>query len=200
MRHWEESKQKYLTTKNIRVIIKERLRPLFCFVEEDEMSYLAAFALGCTLTYLMTVLSSSFNASRILEESCLTFAFLIIAGYETNAEQVELIIANNKMDKKEADRFRKESNRSFEEYVDKKIDIIFKIEKLISCENIKLFIPNKETASKIGIEIKKDNFEASYLSNFKILATEIAIPDLLTPGTRDSIWKKPINKTDFKLK
>ena len=69
------------------------------------MSYLAAFALGCTLTYLMTVLSSSFNASKILEDSCLTFAFLIIAGYETNAEQVELIIANNKMSEEEAKRF-----------------------------------------------------------------------------------------------
>merc|ERR1711968_3650 len=127
-----------------------RLRPLFCFVEEDEMSYLAAFALGCTLTYLMTVLSSSFNASRILEESCLTFAFLIIAGYETNAEQIELIIANNKMDKKEADRFRKESNRSFEEYVDKKIDIINKnippshhnIVKFKNFKELKVFVVN----------------------------------------------------------
>jgi hypothetical protein len=95
-------------------------------MEEDKMIYLAAFALGCTLTYLITVLSSSFNASKILEESCMTFAFLIIAGYETNAEQAELVIANNKMGKAEAERFRKESNRSFEEYVNKKIDIINK--------------------------------------------------------------------------
>jgi hypothetical protein len=150
MRHWEESKQKYLTTKNIRVIIKERLRPLFCFMEEDKMSYLAAFALGCTLTYLMTVLSSSFNASKILQDSCLTFAFLIIAGYETNAEQVELIIANNKMSEEEAKRFRRESDKSFEEYVNKKIDIINKnippahhnIVKFKNFQELKVFVVN----------------------------------------------------------
>ena len=88
------------------------------------MSYLIVFALGCTLTYLMTVISSSMNASKILEEAAMTFAFLIIAGYETNAEQIELVIANNKMSEAEAKAFRQRSNESFEEYVNSKIDVV----------------------------------------------------------------------------
>ena len=52
----------------------------------------------------------------------------------------------------------------------------------------------------MGIEIKKDIFAESTLSNFKNLAAVIAIPDLLTPGIKDKICKNPINKADFKLK
>ena len=35
---------------------------------------------------------------------------------------------------------------------------------------------------------------------FKNLAAVIAIPDLLTPGIKDKIWKTPINTADFKSK
>ena len=88
------------------------------------MSYFVVFALGCTLTYLMTVLSSFMKSSEILKEALMTFAFFIIAGWETNAEQIEFVIANNKMNNREAAEFRKKSNKSFEKYVDRKIDII----------------------------------------------------------------------------
>ena len=47
-----------------------------------------------------------------------------------------------------------------------------------------MLIPKKLTANNIGIEIKKEIFDESYLLNFRILETEIAIPDLLTPGIR----------------
>ena len=90
------------------------------------MSHFIMFALGCTLTYLVTVLSSSIRASTILESAARTFAFLIITGYETNAEQAELLIANNRMSESEASDFRKKSNKSFEEYVNKKIDFVNK--------------------------------------------------------------------------
>ena len=50
------------------------------------------------------------------------------------------------------------------------------------------------------VDIKKDIFAASVLLNFKNLATVIAIPDLLTPGTKDKICNKPIMIADLKLK
>ena len=39
---------------------------------------------------------------------------------------------------------------------------------------------------------KNDIFADSYLLNFNILAPEMTIPDLLTPGINDKICKKPI--------
>ena len=46
-------------------------------------------------------------------------------------------------------------------------------------------ILKKLTAAKVGIDNKKDIFTASSLLNFNILAAEIVIPDLLTPGSKD---------------
>ena len=48
------------------------------------------------------------------------------------------------------------------------------------------------TAPRVGIDNKKDNLAASVLLKLRILEAEIIIPDLLTPGTKDIIWKKPI--------
>ena len=80
---------------------------------------------------------------------------------------------------------------------DNKIDIKFNIEKFKSSEVAKFFKPNNETAPRVGIESKKDIFAASNLLKFKNLAAVIEIPDLLTPGTKDSIWNKPIKITDL---
>ena len=88
----------------------------------------------------------------------------------------------------------------YEKINDKKIDAKFKIEKLRFSEIIKLFIPKILTAASVGIDKKKDILAESYLLKFKNLAVEIVIPDLLTPGTKDSIWRKPIIIADFKLK
>ena len=52
---------------------------------------------------------------------------------------------------------------------------------------IKFFIPNKETAPKIGIETKNDILAASTLLKPNNLAAVIAIPDLLTPGIKAKI-------------
>ena len=120
------------------------------------MSHLIMFALGCTLTYLVTVLSSSISASTILESAARTFAFLIIAGYETNAEQVELLIVNNRMSEAEANDFRKKSSKSFEDYVNKKIDFVNKnippahhnIIKFRNFKELKVFIVNTALKQK----------------------------------------------------
>ena len=53
--------------------------------------------------------------------------------------------------------------------------------------------PNTETAPRVGIDNKKDILAESNLLKFKNLAAVIEIPDLLTPGTNESIWKTPIN-------
>ena len=50
------------------------------------------------------------------------------------------------------------------------------------------------------MEIKKDIFADSTLSNPKNLAAVIAIPDLLTPGINAKICKDPIKIADLKLK
>ena len=57
-------------------------------------------------------------------------------------------------------------------------------------ESKRLLIPKIDTAPSVGIDNKNDIFAESYLLNFKILAAEIAIPDLLTPGTKDKTWKR----------
>ena len=67
------------------------------------------------------------------------------------------------------------------------IDIKFKVEKFVSLDDIILLKPKIDTAPKVGIESKKEIFAASYRLNLKILAAVIVIPDLLTPGTKDSI-------------
>ena len=43
----------------------------------------------------------------------------------------------------------------------------------------------KDTIVKAGIEIKNEIFAESNLLKFKNLLPVIAIPDLLTPGTKD---------------
>ena len=74
------------------------------------------------------------------------------------------------------------------------------MEKLISGDEIIFFKPYIETPASVGIDNKKEILAASTLLKFKILAAVIVIPDLLTPGIKDKIWKKPINKADFNVK
>ena len=83
---------------------------------------------------------------------------------------------------------------------DKKIEIKLNSETFASSLVNKFFKPNMETAPRVGIDNKKDILAASNLLKFKNLAAVIEIPDLLTPGTKESIWKKPIKIADLKLK
>ena len=61
-------------------------------------------------------------------------------------------------------------------------------------------IPWIETAPKIGIDNKKEIFVASSRLNPRNLAAVIPIPDLLTPGISEKIWKIPIVIADLNLK
>ena len=114
------------------------------------MLYLISFALGCVLTYLMTILSTSIKSSRILEESAKTFALLVMSGYEANSQQVEILIVNNNMNKEQAKFLRKKSEESFENYVDNKINIInqnippshHNIIKFKNFKELKLYVAN----------------------------------------------------------
>ena len=80
---------------------------------------------------------------------------------------------------------------------DRSIENKFKVEKNKSLDKIIFFIPKIETAPKVGIESKNEILAESYLLKLRNLAAVIDIPDLLTPGIRESIWKRPIIMADL---
>ena len=96
---------------------------LFVYVELI-MLIVLSFLMGCTFTYLITIISSSIKAAVILEEACDTFALMMLMGFETNKEQSEYLIINNEMNDIDAQKVREKINRSFENQVNKKIMII----------------------------------------------------------------------------
>ena len=69
----------------------------------------------------------------------------------------------------------------------------YKIEKKFSFENLifsietMLLSPYIETAPKVGIDNKKEIFDASNLLNFNNLPAVIVIPALLTPGIKEKV-------------
>ena len=77
---------------------------------------------------------------------------------------------------------------------EKIIENKFNKEKFKSWNSTCLLIPKIETAARVGIDSKKESFAESTLLKFKNLAAVITIPDLLTPGIRDKIWKMPTMK------
>ena len=62
---------------------------------------------------------------------------------------------------------------------------------------IKFLIPNKLIAANVGIDSKNETLADSYLLKFKNLAAVIVIPDLLTPGIKESVWNNPIIIADL---
>ena len=80
------------------------------------------------------------------------------------------------------------------------IEISINKEKLKLWDFNKLLNPKIETAANVGIDNRNDILAESYLLKFNDLAPVIAIPDLLTPGINDNIWKKPIKIADFNVK
>ena len=80
---------------------------------------------------------------------------------------------------------------------DKEIETKFIIEKSMLPFSITFLNPNSVTALKVGNESKKEILAESNLWNLRILAAVIVIPDLLTPGIKDSIWNKPMIIADL---
>ena len=83
---------------------------------------------------------------------------------------------------------------------DKKIEVMFTIEKFKLLEITKFLKPKKLTAANVGIERRNEIFAESNLLNLNILAAVIVIPDLLTPGIKDKICNIPIIIADLKVK
>ena len=91
------------------------------------MIIFASFFMGCTLTYLVTVLSSGLVASTVLEKSNLTYALLLMSAYEVSLQQLEKAIVAGKIPDKQAAVLRRANNDEFEKFANKKIEEVLKL-------------------------------------------------------------------------
>ena len=80
-----------------------------------------SFLLGCTFTYLITVISSAIKASKILEEAALTYALLMMSAYEISIGQLEKSIYAAKINTEQANALRKTNRVEFEKFANPKI-------------------------------------------------------------------------------
>jgi hypothetical protein len=90
------------------------------------MIIFASFFIGCTLTYLVTVLSSGLVASTVLEKSNLTYALLLMSAYEVSLQQLEKAIVAGKIPDNQAAVLRRTNNDEFEKFANKKIEEVLK--------------------------------------------------------------------------
>ena len=81
-----------------------------------------AFLAGCTFTYLVTVISSGVTAARVLEESMLTHALLLMSAYEVSTKQLEDAIVSSQMDLVKAEILRRVNKEEFEKFANLKIN------------------------------------------------------------------------------
>lgn len=86
------------------------------------INFVLAFLIGCTLTYLITVISSGLVASTVLEKANLTYALLLMSAYEVSLFQLEKAIVAGKIPENQANVLRKANNSEFEKFANKKID------------------------------------------------------------------------------
>jgi hypothetical protein len=90
------------------------------------MVAILSFLIGCTLTYLITVLSSGMVASTVLEKACLTYALLLMSAYEISLNQLEKAIVEGKIPENQASILRRANDDEFEMFANKKIKEILK--------------------------------------------------------------------------
>ena len=81
-----------------------------------------AFLAGCTFTYLVTVISSGVTAAKVLEESMLTHALLLMSAYEVSTKQLEDAIVSSQMDLVKAEILRRVNKEEFEKFANLKIN------------------------------------------------------------------------------
>jgi len=91
------------------------------------MIIFASFFMGCTLTYLVTVLSSGLVASTVLEKANLTYALLLMSAYDVSLQQLEKAIVAGKIPDNQAAVLRRANNDEFEKFANKKIKEVLKI-------------------------------------------------------------------------
>lgn len=91
------------------------------------MIIFASFFIGCTLTYLVTVISSGLVASTVLERANLTYALLLMSAYEVSLQQLEKAIVAGKIPDNQAAVLRRTNNDEFEKFANKKIEEVLKL-------------------------------------------------------------------------
>lgn len=91
------------------------------------MIIFASFFIGCTLTYLVTVISSGLVASTVLEKANLTYALLLMSAYEVSIQQLEKAIVVGKIPDNQAAVLRRTNNDEFEKFANKKIAEVLKL-------------------------------------------------------------------------
>lgn len=91
------------------------------------MIIFASFFIGCTLTYLVTVISSGLVASTVLEKANLTYALLLMSAYEVSLQQLEKAIVAGKIPDNQAAVLRRTNNDEFEKFANKKIEEVLKL-------------------------------------------------------------------------
>ena len=91
------------------------------------MIIFASFFIGCTLTYLVTGISSGLVASTVLEKANLTYALLLMSAYEVSIQQLEKAIVAGKIPDNQAAVLRRTNNDEFEKFANKKIEEVLKL-------------------------------------------------------------------------
>ncbi len=88
---------------------------------------IVAFLIGCTFTYLVTVISSGVTAAKVLEESMLTHALLLMSAYEVSTKQLEDLIVSSQLNVAKAEMLRRTNKEEFEKFANLKIDEIRRV-------------------------------------------------------------------------
>ena len=85
------------------------------------LNIILSFSIGCIITYLVTILSSALEASKILEDAMLTYSLLMMSAYEISTNQLERAIVAAKVDSEQAEILRRVNKKEFETFANAKI-------------------------------------------------------------------------------
>ena len=86
-----------------------------------------SFLIGCTFTYIVTIVSSALKAATVLEDAMLTYAILLTSAYEVSVNQLETAIVTGKVRHQQAEVLRRVHNNQFEMFANKRIGEVLKI-------------------------------------------------------------------------
>tara|TARA_R110000737_G_C14543671_1_gene479482 strand:- start:849 stop:1235 length:387 start_codon:yes stop_codon:yes gene_type:complete len=85
------------------------------------LNIILSFSIGCIITYLVTILSSALEASKILEDAMLTYSLLMMSAYEISTNQLERAIVAGRVDSAQAEMLRRVNKKEFETFANAKI-------------------------------------------------------------------------------
>ena len=85
------------------------------------LNIILSFSIGCIVTYLVTILSSAIEASKILEDAMLTYSLLMMSAYEISTNQLERAIVAGRVDSAQAEMLRRVNKKEFETFANAKI-------------------------------------------------------------------------------